>query len=446
MNRGIRMLDFFKMLVDEEITGYLASAWNMISGGVYIAMIFFALFNCFLGYRMMKFWFAVCGLAVGAYGGYYLGLVLWKGMLWFVVALFCAVLVSFLTTRVKQLGLFLTGACLALTGFYGLFGWPLWLVCAAAVLAGVISIAAERCVFILLTGIAGAFGVAYFTAMLLNRYNALLGETARIGLITILLTLFCIAGILVQWFTTRSEEERVNNIYKDLRRPEDGKLYRLLLRCGFGGYQAPLLSVMAMAVSAVPICIYLALGLKNSGGEAHYIFSLFFIVLTMTYSVITLRKAELGRDIRQLSMLWPPMAVGWCVYYGLLLVLSRVMLIKNGEYYALAAGGICSGILLVLFFMRRSRGANGPLSVWFILASGGAIAALSISAHGFDTWLVLELAFRLGFCALGISTCLLTKRYIPTAPILHGQTGSERETHLEEMTRTISGLFSLEKD
>ena len=434
------MLDFFKTLADEEMAGYLAAAWDVIAGGVLIALLFLALLNCFFGYRILKLWLVVCGLALGAYGGYYLGLEFWKGTLWFVVAMFCAVLAGFLTAKIRQMGLFLIGACLALAGFYGLMGWPLWLGCAAAVLAGVISIAAERRVYIILTGIAGAYGVAYFTVALLSRYDVRLDETKKIELLTLLFVMFCIAGILVQWLTTCPEE---NSIYKASRRPEDGKLYRLLLRYGFGGYQAPLLSVMAMAVSAIPICTYFALAFKRSGGEEHYIFALLFTALAMAYAVLTLRKVERDQDTWRLSMFWPPMAVGWCVYYGLLLILTRMMSIQNCAYYALAIGVICGGILLVLLILRRRRGASIQLGVWFILASGGAVAALSITAQGFDTWLVLELAFRLGFCILGMSAYFQTKRHNSTvSAFLPGQAVSERETRLQEMTQSISGLFN----
>lgn len=149
---------------------------KMILTGIMVAVIVFAILNCFWGYQMMRLWMSIIALAVGGLAGAYFGLKSFddKNTV-FIVAVVCGLVVSMLANLVYRLGLVvLCGGVVFLT-FELLFpvaamGVHIGFV-ALGIVAGIGAFEYEDVVVTWVTGICGGLAAARMLLMLLDIEN-----------------------------------------------------------------------------------------------------------------------------------------------------------------------------------------------------------------------------------------------------------------------------------
>lgn len=169
-------------------------------GGAVLAIIaLVALLQCFFGFKLMRLWFAICGLFLGALAGAAIFFLLDMGQpgIGAFMALVGAILGAILLYRVYLIGVFLSNGTLAFLVFLLMLGTEQWaigisLVC--AIIVGVAAVKFVRVWVILCTSLAGG--------ILAGRCVILMLEIHNTGLALLLGGVIAVLGFLFQWKTT----------------------------------------------------------------------------------------------------------------------------------------------------------------------------------------------------------------------------------------------------
>ncbi|ERI98562.1 MULTISPECIES: hypothetical protein [Eubacteriales] len=167
-----------------------------------IFTVLLALADCFLGFKLSKFWISLAGFVLGAaLGGWLAALLSIEGWLLLLPILLLGVVGALLAYRVYRGGVFLLCFLTAFFGIYSLISIP-WAGalagCTAGLLAGGLSLKLLRPALILSTGIGGGLCAGAGLLPLLGLKNPLWGLLAGIAL--------AISGVAVQFHTTSEEE------------------------------------------------------------------------------------------------------------------------------------------------------------------------------------------------------------------------------------------------
>ena len=162
--------------------------------------------NCFLGYKLLRVWFALIGFVIGMVAGYMLSYKYVSNMVIPIIVGFLAgIIVGYIAYRVYLVGVFL----MALVGTFGFIGQllahynePGWLwLSLTAVLAVVVAIVALKFVkpvIIISSALNGG-------VLMMSGIFKLLAIDAK-HMIVLAAMLLAILGIMVQFFTTKNSK------------------------------------------------------------------------------------------------------------------------------------------------------------------------------------------------------------------------------------------------
>lgn len=145
---------------------YLTQIFDQLSyhsfGVMGLLVLGFALLNCFLGYRLRKFWMALLGFLIGAFAGFAIASVFTNtGWILLAATLGSGIVLAFLAFRLYLFGVFLYTVFVGYGFVVGLIGhdrwWSLMLCVAAALVIGILAVKFVRPVIILTTAVSGGF-------------------------------------------------------------------------------------------------------------------------------------------------------------------------------------------------------------------------------------------------------------------------------------------------
>lgn len=177
----------------------MASLWLAVK-------LLFGLLNCFMGYKLLKFWVAACGFLIGMVGGFIGGHYFTEraGVAW-IAAVCCGLVLGVLAYEIYLVGAFLLGWVMTVFTFLSMRNLTelsdkmeilmLALGAVAGIAVGALIVKFARPSIILSTGISGGITVATGITGLLKWDNLLymLGIGAVIA----------VCGIIFQWNTTK---------------------------------------------------------------------------------------------------------------------------------------------------------------------------------------------------------------------------------------------------
>ncbi|MBQ0000168.1 MAG: DUF4203 domain-containing protein, partial [Clostridiales bacterium] len=142
---------------------------------ILVGMIFFGLMNCILGYRLLRFWMMIGGIALGAGLGYLLVDALIPGNPNYYIfgSAGCGILFGVIAFMIYKAGIWAIGTCIgtvSLIYFLRPNSYGMLFVCILVGIAiGVLAVKYSRIVFVTLTSIAGGL-LAGFAAIRMAEY------------------------------------------------------------------------------------------------------------------------------------------------------------------------------------------------------------------------------------------------------------------------------------
>ncbi|MGN0251584.1 MAG: DUF4203 domain-containing protein [Oliverpabstia sp.] len=196
------------------ILNYVASSEQMqlLMPLLLLMEVIFAVLNCFFGYKLMKFWVALCGFMMGSVGGYLLiTCVSTDRTVVFGSSLTVGLVLGFLAYEIYLVGLLFLGWCmtfavsvmigrgmqtgikekLAVLGIGALLG----------ILVGVLCVLFARTCIILLTGISG--GLA-----LVSSAVTIAGKSLPIHITLPAGAMMAVIGVGIQWYCSGKDTKR----------------------------------------------------------------------------------------------------------------------------------------------------------------------------------------------------------------------------------------------
>lgn len=185
-----------------KVAAAMASLWLVLK-------VLFGLLNCFMGYKLLKFWVAGCGFLIGLLGGLIGGHFFTErtGVIW-IAAACCGLVLGLLAYEIYLVGVFLLGWLMTVSVFFSLRDVTemsdkmqllmLALGTVVGIAVGALMVKFARPSIILSTGISGGISVASGITGLMRWENPLY----MLGIGAVLA--FC--GIIFQWKTTKKIE------------------------------------------------------------------------------------------------------------------------------------------------------------------------------------------------------------------------------------------------
>lgn len=196
LQRGIKIVDRVREM------GILSQTAVVLFGGI----LAFGILNCFLGYRLLRFWMMLFGFAIGAgigvFGAYQFGIQ--EKYMYLAVGAGCGVVLAIIAFLSYRAGVFIMGAGLGLSlGIYAIHptsSLTFFLCILAGVGLGVLAVRFEREVLIVGTSILGGVLSGFATAKLLRMEEIPYGILMSAG--------YAFVGILIQFALNRPSDRQ----------------------------------------------------------------------------------------------------------------------------------------------------------------------------------------------------------------------------------------------
>ena len=171
-----------------------------------IVSLIFGLFQCFFGFRFVKFWITVLGFTLGFAAGLGVSsLFIESQILRYAISLAAGMLIGFLSYKLYKVGVFIfIGLIGAIIGGVVLYRTEITanviiIVCVILfIICGILAVKFQKPIIIIVTSVSGATAAA-------NALSSLVSDIGSVSYYPILVFLgFAAAGILLQFISNRS--------------------------------------------------------------------------------------------------------------------------------------------------------------------------------------------------------------------------------------------------